>query len=103
MADKIAATQGQVDKAASKVAKRALRKYEEGDPREKVWMNFQTTKGLKREFVKQSKANGDNYSDFFRDCMEIYLQLQGSRRSVMEEVRTLVARGRMKRKAGKKV
>lgn len=53
-----------------KVKRKKVIKYDKGDENEKVWINFQITKKLKREFTSYCKVNRINASMFVRSCIE---------------------------------
>ncbi len=58
----------QLAKALAKKA--SQRDYTNGHPEEKVWINFQVTKGLKRQFRDHCKEYKINASEYIRECIE---------------------------------
>jgi len=57
-----------------KVKRKKDIKYDKGEENEKVWINFQITKKLKREFTLYCKVNKINASAFVRSQIEKALE-----------------------------
>lgn len=62
--------------ATAKKRKQVL-DYEAGLAEEKVWENFQLTKGLKRKFVELCDKNSINKSDYLRKCILALVKSKG--------------------------
>lgn len=58
--------------------KKHNRVYTEGSESEKAWINFQVTKGLKRQFRELCDEKKINASEFVRKAMELFIENEGS-------------------------
>lgn len=79
-----------IDKLAQKLAnsKRSSNgvKYKEGNPEDKVWMNFQVSKKQKREFSEICKGKDINASAYLRRAVQLLIDKEGD---VANSVRSL--------------
>ncbi len=60
--------------------------YKNGDPLEKVWDNYQLTKGLKREFKALCKKHDIKSSKYFRACIRALIKQKGDLKKALKEV-----------------
>lgn len=77
---KIPKTSESLQKIAKKIYKKSNPKtssYATGAEEEKVWDNFQLTKGLKRKYKQLCNSQGINSSAYFRACVLILLKHDG--------------------------
>lgn len=86
-----------VNNLMSKGAKRKSKRHE-GHPDEKMFMNFQTTKGAWRAFERVCEDNSINQSEFLRKCMEILVESGGNTRGAIAKIEKYI--GEMKFKKG---
>lgn len=77
----------------SKLAKQLANKtkpevYKTGSEDEKVWVNFQTNKKLKREFNDLCKTKSINASSFLRSCIEVLLKKEGDASFLLNDLKS---------------
>lgn len=60
--------------------------YREGDPEEKVWDNYQLTKGLKRQFKELCAKKNIVASKYLRACITVFIKNNGDVKKSLEEV-----------------
>lgn len=60
--------------------------YREGDPTEKVWDNYQLTKGLKREFKELCAEKDIVASKYIRACIRLLIKNKGDVKKSLKAV-----------------
>lgn len=60
--------------------------YKEGDPSDKVWDNYQLTKGLKREFKELCAKENIVASKYLRACIRLLIKKKGDVKKALKAV-----------------
>lgn len=60
--------------------------YREGDPSDKVWDNYQLTKGLKREFKELCAKENIVASKYLRACIRLLIKQKGDVKKALKAV-----------------
>lgn len=78
-----------VDKLARRIAtkKIAQKKYTKGNAQEKVWLNFQVTKDLKRTFNDTCIEHNINRSAFLRGAIKLLIHFKGDSKKALTEIK----------------
>jgi len=69
----MAKTISSIVKQLAKKKKKGL-SYKDGDGQDKVWINFQITKDLKRRFRAKCEEKNVNASEYIRKAMELLIE-----------------------------
>ena len=72
-----------------KTTAEASRDYKKGDPKEKVWDNYQLEKGLKREFKELCKKEKIIASKYLRACIRLLISKKGDMKKALNAVKKL--------------
>jgi hypothetical protein len=80
-----------VDKLAQKLAEKKRlageKAYTKGHNEEKVWINFQVSKGMKREFSDICGEHHINASAFLRGAIKILLAKKGDAKNTLLNIK----------------
>jgi hypothetical protein len=60
--------------------------YKDGDPLDKVWDNYQITKGLKREFKELCDKKKIVASEYLRACVRLLIKKDGDVKKALKAV-----------------
>lgn len=76
-------------KKATRNKRDASINYREGDPTDKVWDNYQLTKGLKREFKELCAKENIVASKYLRACIKLLIKKKGNVNNALKAVKNI--------------